>query len=165
MKNKYFWVGSIMGLAIVLDQLTKYVVMKSLRMYDSVTVIPGFFNLTYVRNKGAAFGILSGNHGIWRIVFFVVVTLVAVAAIFSMIRKTSERLSLWAFSLIAGGAIGNLIDRIRFGEVVDFIEWYARSYHWPTFNVADSAISVGVGLLVIEMLFFSKAGPGENSKT
>jgi len=154
-----------MGLAIVLDQLTKYVVMKSLRMYDSVTVIPGFFNLTYVRNKGAAFGILSGNHGIWRIVFFVVVTLVAVAAIFSMIRKTSERLSLWAFSLIAGGAIGNLIDRIRFGEVVDFIEWYARSYHWPTFNVADSAISVGVGLLVIEMLFMNKTELGESAKS
>ena len=122
-------------------------------MFEVITVIPGFFNLTYVRNRGAAFGMLAGVPGIWRSAFFIVVTVIAIAAIVLLIRKTSERLLVAAFSLIAGGALGNLIDRIRYGEVVDFIDWYVRSHHWPTFNVADSAISVGVGLLVIDMLF------------
>ena len=77
------------------------------------------------------------------------------AVLVVLIKKTHERLLVAAFSLIAGGAMGNVIDRIRFGSVVDFIDWYVRSYHWPAFNVADSAISIGVGLLVVDMLFGS----------
>lgn len=153
MKNKYLWVGSIAGVVLLLDQVTKFLVMRRIGMFEVITVIPGFFNLTYVRNRGAAFGMLAGVPGIWRSAFFIVVTVIAIAAIVLLIRKTSERLLVAAFSLIAGGALGNLIDRIRYGEVVDFIDWYVRSHHWPTFNVADSAISVGVGLLVIDMLF------------
>ncbi len=153
MKNKYLWVGSIAGVVLLLDQVTKFIVMRHIRMFEVITVIPGFFNLAYVRNRGAAFGMLAGMTGIWRNAFFIVVTVIAVAAIVLLIRKTSERLLVAAFSLIAGGALGNLIDRVRWGEVVDFIDWYVRSYHWPTFNIADSAISVGVGLLVIDMLF------------
>lgn len=154
MKNKYLWAGSIIGVVVALDQITKYIVEKQIRMYEVVTVIPGFFNLTHVRNRGAAFGVLSGDHGWWRMAFFVAVTLIALGVIAALIRKTHERLLVVAFSLIAGGAIGNnLIDRIRFGEVVDFIEWYYRSFHWPSFNIADSAITIGVGLLVIDMLF------------
>lgn len=151
MKNKYLWVGAIFSAVLVLDQVTKYLVMKFIPWHGAVRVIPGFFDLTYVRNPGAAFGILSGDHGTWRTVFFVGITLVALGVIAVLIRKAHERLLIVAFSLIAGGAIGNLIDRVRFGEVVDFIEWYYRSYHWPTFNIADSAISVGVGLLVVDM--------------
>lgn len=153
MKNKYFLVGTIATAVILLDQATKMLVMARFRLYESVAVIPGFFNLSYVRNKGAAFGILSGDHGMWRIVFFVTLTIAAVVIIALMIRKTHDRMQLWAFSLIAGGAVGNLIDRVRFGEVVDFIDWHVKSYHWPTFNMADSAISVGVGLLAIDLLF------------
>ena len=153
MKNKYLWVGSIAGVVLLLDQVTKFLVMRRIGMFEVITVIPGFFNLTYVRNRGAAFGMLAGVPGIWRSAFFIVVTVIAIAAIVLLIRKTAERLLVAAFSLIAGGALGNLIDRIRYGEVVDFIDWYVRSHHWPTFNVADSAISVGVGLLVIDMLF------------
>src|SRR3990172_5228005 len=153
MKNKYLWVGSIAGAVLLLDQATKFLVMRHIRMFEVITVIPGFFNLTYVRNRGAAFGMLAGVGGAWRSAFFIVVTVIAVAAIVLLIRKTSERLLIAAFSLIAGGALGNLIDRVRWGEVVDFIDWYVRSYHWLTFNIADSAISVGVGLLVIDMLF------------
>ena len=153
MKNKYTWVAAIAAAVVALDQITKQLVMMRFRIYESMTVVPGFFNLTYVRNKGAAFGILSGSHGAWRTAFFVVTALIALAAIALLIRKSEDRLSVIAFSLIGGGAVGNLIDRIRFGEVVDFIEWYYRSYHWPTFNVADSAITVGVGLLAVEMLF------------
>ena len=84
---------------------------------------------------------------------FIMITVIAVAAIIILIIKTHERLSVYAFSLIAGGAVGNVIDRIRYGEVVDFIEWYVKSYYWPSFNVADSAISIGVALLAVEMLF------------
>ncbi len=156
MKNKYSWVAAIAASMIALDQYTKHLVMQRFLLHESVTVIPGFFNLTYVRNKGAAFGILSGVQGAWRTVFFIVVSLVALSVLMVLVRKTGERLSLVAYALISGGAVGNLIDRVRFGEVVDFIEWYYRSFHWPAFNVADSAITVGVGLLMIEMLFLQK---------
>jgi signal peptidase II len=164
MKNKYPWVGSIVGLVLVLDQFTKYLVEKSIRMYDVIPVLPGFFNLTHVRNKGAAFSLFSTMPGWFRSAFFITVTLVAVAALAVLIRKTGERLLVVAFSLIAGGAVGNVIDRMRFGEVVDFIQWYYRSFYWPSFNVADSAISIGVGLLVIDMIF-KKPQVGESSKS
>ncbi len=153
MKNKYAWVSSIIGVVLVLDQFTKYLVEKSIRMYDVIPVLPGFFNLTHVRNKGAAFSLFSTMPDWFRSAFFITVTLVAVAALAVLISKTSERLLVAAFSLIAGGAVGNVIDRIRFREVVDFIQWYYRSFYWPSFNVADSAITIGVGLLVIDMLF------------
>lgn len=153
MKNKYFQVGSIVGIVLVLDQFTKHVVETRIRLYDVVTVVPGFFNITHVRNKGAAFGILSGLPEFWRSAFFIVVTIVALVAIIALILKTNDRLPVYAFSLIAGGAMGNLIDRVRYGEVVDFIQWYVRSHYWPSFNVADSAITIGVVLLAIEMLF------------
>ncbi len=154
MKHKYRWTASIVSAVLVLDQVTKYLVEKHVRMYETITVIPGFFNLTHVRNRGAAFSLLSGAPAAFRSVFFITVTLIALAVITVLIRKTHERLLVVAFSLIAGGAIGNnLIDRIRYGEVVDFIQWYIRSYSWPSFNIADSAISVGVALLAIDMLF------------
>jgi signal peptidase II len=157
MKYKYLWVGSIIGIVLVLDQITKYLIQTHVRLNDSITVVPGFFNITHVRNKGAAFGILSTLPEFWRSAFFITVTLVAVAAISVLIIKTHERLLVYAFSLIAGGAIGNVVDRIRYGEVVDFIQWYVKSYYWPSFNVADSAISIGVVLLAFEMLFGTSA--------
>jgi signal peptidase II len=154
MKNKYRWTAAIVSAVLVLDQITKYLVEKYVRMYETITVIPGFFNLTHVRNRGAAFSLFSGAPAAFRSVFFITITLIALAVITVLIRKTHERLLVVAFSLIAGGAIGNnLIDRIRYGEVVDFIQWYCRSYYWPSFNIADSAISVGVALLAIDMLF------------
>jgi signal peptidase II len=159
MKNKYIQVGSIVGIVLLLDQITKYVIQTHVRLNETVTVIPGFFNYTHVRNRGAAFGLLSTLPEFWRSAFFITVTLVAVAVIIALIIKTHERLLVYAFSLIAGGAIGNVVDRIRYGEVVDFIQWYVKSYYWPSFNVADSAISIGVVLLAFEMLF------GTNNKS
>jgi len=164
MKNKYLWVTLTIGAVLILDQVTKYLVETRVRLYTTVTVIPGFFNITHVRNRGAAFGILSSSYGTWRSLFFVTVTIVAIAVIARLIWKTRERLLLVAFALIAGGAVGNLIDRIRYGEVVDFIQWYVKSYYWPSFNIADSAISVGVGLLVIEMLL-KKPQDGRDNET
>ncbi len=164
MRRKYLWVGSIIGVIIVLDQYTKYLVNTHIRPYDLIPVVPGFFNLTNVRNRGAAFSILSNLPDAWRVGFFITVTVIAVIVILVFIRNTGDRLLLIAFSLITGGAIGNVIDRIRMGEVIDFIQWYVKSWYWPSFNVADSAISVGVALLAIDMLFLHQAGKKETSK-
>lgn len=153
MKYKYLQVGSIAGIVLALDQITKYVIQTHVRLHDSFTVVPGFFNITHVRNRGAAFGLLSNLPEFWRSAFFITIALVAVAAILVLIVKTHERLPVYAFSLIGSGAIGNVIDRIRYGEVVDFIQWYVKSYYWPSFNIADSAISIGVAMLAFEMLF------------
>jgi signal peptidase II len=151
MKNKYAWVSLVLGAVLVLDQASKLLVMRHIAPFSSIRVIPGFFDLIYVRNPGAAFGILAGARSAWRVVFFVAISLAAMAVIAVLIRKTSDRLALVAYALIGGGALGNLMDRVRFGEVVDFIDWYYRTWHWPTFNIADSAITVGVGLLVVDM--------------
>lgn len=156
MKSKYTWVSLIVGTVLILDQVTKHLVMTYLPHRAVIRVLPGFFDLIYVRNPGAAFGILAGARGGWRTAFFVTVSIIALAVIAALIRKSADRLTLVAFALISGGAVGNLIDRVRFGEVVDFIDWYYRSWHWPTFNIADSAITVGVGLLVIDMLLVRK---------
>ena len=163
MRNKYAWFTAIAAAVIVLDQLTKYVVVQRFRLHESVRVIPGFFDLTYVRNPGAAFGFLAGAPGVWRSIIFITISLVALVVILALVRQTRDRLPLFAFALIGGGAVGNLIDRVRFGEVVDFIDWYYRTYHWPTFNIADSAISLGVGLLVIDMLFPKKQLTAEDA--
>lgn len=164
MRHKYKWAGSIIGIVLVLDQITKYAVLKSIRLYDIIPVIPGFFNLTHVRNKGAAFSILSTLPANWRGLFFITVTLVSVAVIAALIRKTAEPLLVAAFSLIIGGALGNVIDRIRYGEVIDFIQWYVKSFYWPAFNVADSAISIGVILLAADMLLSKKTANAITNK-
>ncbi len=153
MKNKYLWTGAIVAIILLLDQYTKYIVEKYLRLYEVVTVIPGCFNLTHVRNPGAAFSILATAPATFRVFFFTTATIIAVVVIIVLIKKTQERLHIFAFSLIMGGALGNLVDRIRYGEVVDFIQWYYQSYYWPSFNVADSAITIAVLLLAIDMLF------------
>lgn len=156
MKNKYIWSAALISVVLILDQVTKHLVQKHIRLYDLIIVVPGFFNLTHVRNKGAAFSILSTLPDLWRGIFFISVTVFAVTVIAALIRKNDGRLLVTAFSLIIGGAVGNLIDRIRYGEVIDFIQWYVKSWYWPSFNVADSAISIGVVLLAIDMLFFQK---------
>ena len=161
MKNKYLWLSAITAAVIALDQLTKQLVVRSFKLHESVPVIPGFFDLTYVRNPGAAFGFLAGAQGMWRSIFFITVSMVALAVILALVRQSRERLPLIALALIGGGAVGNLVDRVRFGEVVDFIDWYYRTYHWPTFNIADSAITIGVGLLAIDMLLPKKQTTAE----
>ncbi len=156
MKKKHLWVGIIVGIVLVLDQITKYIVEKHIRLHEIITVIPGFFNLTHVRNPGAAFSLFSAAPESFRTIFFTTITIIAVVVIIVLIRKTHERLMVFAFALIMGGALGNAIDRVRYGEVVDFIQWYYRSYYWPSFNIADSAITVAVVLLAIDMLFVKK---------
>lgn len=143
---------------VVLDQLTKFMVMQRLSPYEAIEVIPGFFNLVFYMNKGAAFGILNEG-GLARQLFLIGTSIAALAIVAVLVWQSSSALATFALSLIAGGAIGNLIDRARFGFVVDFLDFYLSTHHWPAFNVADSAITVGVGLTLIIYLF-SNEKPG-----
>jgi signal peptidase II len=145
---------AITVLVVLLDQATKAWIISTMRLYDSFTVIGGFFNITYVRNPGAAFGFLAAAPPMFRYTFFIVVTVAAILLILHYLRISRiEAPSLVsALALILAGAVGNLIDRIRFGEVVDFLDVYLSSYHWPAFNVADSAITVGAAILILVLL-------------
>ncbi len=137
-----------------LDQLSKWYITSTMSLHASYPVIDGFFNITYVRNPGAAFGFLANAAPLFRSVFLIAVSAAAIAMIlwFLAKNKTAAMLLTFALSLILGGAVGNLLDRIRFGDVVDFLDFYVASWHWPAFNVADSAISIGAVLLIVEML-------------
>ncbi len=135
-----------------LDQSTKRYVDTTFSLYESRPVVEGYFNFTYVRNAGAAFGMLSGQSPKFLRVFFLSVTALAVVIVTFYYARIpwSQRLTLWGLGLILGGALGNGIDRYLIGEVIDFIDVYVEEYHWPAFNIADSAICVGVGLLLID---------------
>jgi signal peptidase II len=153
MRRKY-WVLLIVGVSILLlDQWTKHLVLLKLPLHDSVQIIPGFFNLTHVRNTGGAFGVFGGKGPIGSI-FFIGISVVAVGVIlfFFAKLKDGERSLIFALPLVLSGALGNLIDRLRHGEVVDFIDLYVSSFHWPSFNIADSAICIGIGLMALELL-------------
>ena len=151
MKLRYIILVAVSALVLILDQLTKVYIDRTMALHSSITVIEGFFNITYLRNKGAAFGILANSA--YRLPFFLLVSGVAVVVILVVIRRLREdqRISAVSLSLIFSGALGNLIDRVRLGEVIDFLDVHWRGHHWPAFNVADSAICVGVFLLAIEM--------------
>ena len=138
---------------VIADQITKYYATLELKMYKAVAVMP-MFNFTLMHNEGAAFSFLSDAGG-WQRWFFTVISLVVSIVLVFWIKKLKpeEKFQAIAFSLILGGAIGNLIDRVRFGYVVDFIEIYYHQYSWPAFNIADSAITIGVIILIIDTLF------------
>jgi signal peptidase II len=144
----------IAGLVVLLDQATKLLVLAKMPLYHSITVLPGFFNLTHIRNPGGAFGFMAaGSQGI-RNLLFVGVSIVAMGLIVYFYRSTPKTYPYLASALamIFGGAVGNLIDRLRFGEVVDFLDVYVGAYHWPAFNVADSAITVGITIFIAHLV-------------
>jgi signal peptidase II len=143
------------AISLPLDLLTKWIVERNLTYADRIPVIEGFFYLTHVRNPGAAFGLFADGDPQTRLFVFIAVSIAAVLIILSFFRQLApgDRLSALALGLILGGAVGNLIDRIFRGEVVDFLHFRIwRGYTWPDFNLADSFIVVGVGLLVVELL-------------
>ncbi|NOQ93233.1 MAG: lipoprotein signal peptidase [Methylophaga sp.] len=143
---KYLWLS---GLVIVLDQISKWVMVSWLSLYETVAVIP-YFNLTMAHNTGAAFSFLAGAGG-WQRWFFVCLTAVISIGLFIWLRKLAKtKLEAVSISLILGGAIGNVIDRLYFGYVIDFLDVYYGTYHWPAFNIADSAICIGAALLIID---------------
>jgi signal peptidase II len=158
MKRKY-WVLLVFCIGILLmDRWTKTLVVQKLALYQRVEVIRGFFSLTHVRNTGGAFGIFGGEKRGFGSLLFVIISLIAIGAIiylFMKIREGEKTLAL-SFSLILSGAIGNLIDRLHYGEVIDFLDFHIAAYHWPAFNVADSAICIGIGLVALELLIRDK---------
>jgi signal peptidase II len=154
MKKKYIWLAAISGFLVAFDQIVKLYVHTHFHLGESVAVIPNFFNLTYVRNFGAAFGFLAESHPSFRELFFLSMPPIALIIILGILRgvKDSDTKQIIALSCIFGGAIGNYIDRIRFRYVIDFLDFhlYGR-WSWPAFNIADMAIVGGVGLLLLLM--------------
>ncbi len=144
----------ISGGVLVLDQITKVLVERTMSLHQSIEIVSNFAHLTYLRNTGAAFGFLAGTRSTLRIVLFALISSVAIGCVVYLIRglRPHQKTLLVSLALILGGAIGNLIDRLRLGEVIDFIDLHWYDIHWPAFNVADSAISIGVVLLFLQML-------------
>lgn len=142
---------------VVLDQISKYIVMTRIEIHKSIPVINGFFNLVHTRNRGMAFGLFNRpgtDLGYYLLLSATFLAVILLLFWFSRLKQ-KERILAPGLSLILGGATGNLIDRIRLREVTDFLDFYIGPYHWPAFNVADSAITVGTFWVVLSLLFFS----------
>lgn len=151
-KSCYFLVVFVL---MGLDQLTKALIVRSITLQGSREVIPGFFNLTHVRNRGAIFGFFSHSDSRILYIFLTLVSVAALGLVIYYFFKTpvSERLMKISLSLILAGALGNLIDRLFRGHVIDFLDFYVKDWHWPSFNVADSCITVGAFLLIFILIF------------
>lgn len=155
---RYAILGLVTTVTVLLDQATKIHIMQTMRLHESIPVIDGFFNLTYIRNPGAAFGLLASSGPVFRTVFFGLASVFALGLLATIFFRLQEedRTGQLSVAAILGGALGNLIDRVRYGEVIDFLDFYLGPYHWPAFNVADAAISVGVFFLVLHYVFEKK---------
>ena len=146
-----------LGLSLLIfatDQLTKWIIARHLTLYESVQVIPGFFNLTYIHNRGVIFGLFSdiSNPFLQSLILILsMISFILIAIFFFFIRHESVWASI-GFAFVLGGALGNTWDRVTQGYVIDFLDFYYGPYHWPSFNIADAAISIGVGMLILHML-------------
>ena len=154
MSVKYKLLFGWLAVILILDQLTKFIVDRTMPLHHSIPVIDDVFSLTYIRNTGAAFGILAGSAARFRLPFLVLFSVLAIAFIIMMVRRLPDREKglITALAFILGGAIGNLIDRIAYGEVIDFLDFYWSRYHWPAFNLADSFITIGVLITVFYLI-------------
>jgi signal peptidase II len=144
---RWLWLTLLM---LVADQLTKYWVVSHFTLYESVAVMP-FFNFTYMQNTGAAFSFLADAGG-WQRWFFTAIAIIVTTVLLVWMKKTprEQKLLPIAFALVISGALGNVIDRLQFGYVVDFLDFYLGSYHWPAFNIADAAIFIGAALILYD---------------
>jgi signal peptidase II len=142
-------------IVLLLDRWTKHLVSVHVPLYTHIQIIPGFFRLTHTENTGAAFSLFADSPARWKTGMLIAFSLVALVIVFALLWTNARALTSAGIglSLILGGALGNLWDRLASGRVVDFLLLYVRQYQWPVFNLADSAIVVGAGLLVIEILF------------
>lgn len=155
---KWLWLSF---LALILDQASKLAVASSMRLYESIQITP-FFNLTYVHNTGAAFSFLSEAGGWQRWLFAALAFIISVVIAAWLARlKKHETLLAVSLALVLGGAVGNLIDRLAYGYVIDFLDVYYRDWHWPAFNIADSAITLGVALMLLESFGLGKPKSAE----
>jgi len=152
MRTKFYYL--LIVLIVAFDQLTKFFIANNISRYESVTVIPGFFKLVYVRNDGAIFGFLSNSGKPWVFIVLTIASLIALMLVvyYFHIVPAKDKLFKFALALILAGALGNLIDRILRGYVVDFLHFYAGRWQWPSFNLADSSITIGAVLLLF--IFF-----------
>jgi len=140
---------------VLLDRWTKHLVAQRIRLYSHVQVIPGFFRLTHTENTGAAFSLFADSPAHWKTGMLIAFSLIALGVVTVLLWKNHHAhvMTGIGLSLIMGGAVGNLWDRLTSGRVVDFLLFYVKRYQWPVFNLADSAIVVGAGLLILEILF------------
>ncbi len=148
----------IAGLIVLIDQATKMFVVRAMPLFYSVEIIPGFFNLTHIKNPGGAFGFLSDSEPHIRLFILIFVSIAAIFFLFYLHLKTPPEYPLLSggFALVFGGAMGNIIDRVRFGEVTDFLDFYFRGFHWPAFNAADSAITTGMSIVIFYLIVKKK---------
>jgi signal peptidase II len=146
--------GTAVGV-LLLDRLSKWIVENNVSALDTVRVIPGLFNIVHSENRGMAFGILNDSTYEWRTTLLIVLSAAAVVFVAAMLWNAQrlDRYSFWGLTLILGGAAGNVLDRAVWGRVTDFLDFYIGKYHWHTFNVADSAIVIGSGLLLLDLLW------------
>ena len=151
---RWLWLAA---LTLILDQITKLAVMAKLMPYQDVIPLTGFFNLVHVHNTGAAFSLFADQPG-WQRGFFIVLALLASGVMVWLLRKPGKPLFHIALALILGGALGNVIDRALYGHVIDFLDLYVGAWHWPAFNVADSGITLGAGMLIWDSLRPAKSG-------
>ena len=151
--RKYHFLISVV--VIALDRLTKWIIAERLSLHDGIQVIPGFFRIIHTENRGAAFGLFADSPSEWKVGLLILFSLIALLIVSALLWKNSHSMTTTAvgLALILGGAVGNLWDRVVSGHVVDFLLFYIGQYQWPAFNLADSAIVVGAGLLVFEILF------------
>lgn len=159
--SKPVFIGLVAGSVVVVDQLTKWYVRHTLPLYASVSVVPGFFSITHARNPGGAFSLFAGASESIRVPFLFLASAAAIGVLvyFLVQIAADQRWLLFAVAGVLGGAFGNLIDRIAFGQVTDFLLVYWRQYQWPAFNVADSFISIGVVILIGHSFFTRDANP------
>src|SRR5260221_1716633 len=143
----------IAALIVVCDRMTKWLVAQKITLHDSIDVIPGIFRLTHVQNQGAAFGLFAESPSSWKPAMLIMCSMAALAVVSALLWKIGNALNATAIalSLVFGGALGNLWDRVVSGRVIDFLDFYVGSHHWPAFNIADSAIVVGALLLLGEI--------------
>jgi signal peptidase II len=151
---------------LLLDRWTKHVVAQRIRLYAHIQVIPGFFQLTHTENTGAAFSLFANSTLPWKTGLLIAFSAIALVVVSILLWKNHQGHTITGIglALIMGGALGNLWDRLAHGRVIDFLLFYVKRYQWPVFNLADSAIVIGAGLLVLEILF-AKASPHHDSQT
>jgi signal peptidase II len=152
MKRRYGIIAAVAAVVLVLDQLSKVWIQQAIPVWEKgFTVIPGFFDIVHILNRGAAFGFLNRHDIDWQRPFFVFVSILAMGLIAFMARSKDDDgpFFVYGLGLILGGALGNLVDRIRLGVVIDFLDFYIGDMHWPAFNVADMGICVGAGALLV----------------
>ena len=154
------------NILVILDQFTKYLITRHIPLHHNIPVIGDFFHLTHIRNPGVAFGLFAQNTAEYKTMVLVGISILAIGAILYFFHHTpnDKKIVLNGLTLICSGAIGNLIDRVLFKEVIDFLDFFIGSHHWPAFNVADSCITIGVGMMILDSFMGENSAPQTPSK-